>query len=286
MEAFETPLPRQATVGSNKVRFYHQGQQDPNKADLLCTKCYGKDHSRSKCTRPDDWCRLCQTAGHKAGEDGCDSVTLEPQEGITTVFGAHNPLSNHYPCTVKVMGHTFSSAEHAYLHTKALNTSKPEIAVKIKEAKSASEAKRISKDIPYNPDWISRREEVMETVLRAKQQQVPSFSDALLQSAGSVLVGAAAGDFQWGSGLAEKHTKVTKKNKWPGRNALGKILMKLRDEKPENKTSKKKHDKATRVHKTRSVAKGGSKHLSLVDNTQDSGDGDIDQPGSETDSEC
>jgi len=153
-----------------------------------------------------------------------------PQDGLTTVFGAQNPLSNHFPCTIKVMGHTFASSEHAYLHTKARYSTKPELAQTVKDATSAAEAKRISKDVPFNPEWLSKREEIMSTVLTAKLQQVPAFSEALVESGESLLVGAAPGDFDWGSGLSERHTKTTIQSKWPGRNLLGKILMKLRDE--------------------------------------------------------
>lgn len=230
VDKFDDPLPRRATVGSTKVRIFHEGQLDPSKSDLLCTRCYGRDHSRAKCTKPEDWCRLCQCAGHKAGAEDCSSVTAEPQEEITTVFGFKNPLSNHYACTVTVMGHTFGSAEHAYLHTKALNSTKPELAQKIKDAENAGAAKRISKDIPFNPDWPSRREEVMEDVLRAKLDQVPEFGQALLETGETTLVGAAPGDFDWGSGLPEKHTKTTKEEKWPGKNLLGKLQMRLRED--------------------------------------------------------
>jgi ribA/ribD-fused uncharacterized protein len=294
VEAFDTPLPRTATVSSSRVRIYHQGQEDPNKGDLLCTKCYGKDHTRSKCTRPDEWCRLCQVAGHKAGEEGCSSVTQEQQDGITTIFGAKNPLSNHYPCTVNVLGHSFASAEHAFLHTKALNSTKPDIADKIKQSNTASEAKRLSRDIPYNPNWLPRRDQVMEEVLRAKVQQVPAFSDALLQSANDVLVGAATGDFHWGSGLSETHTRLTIQKRWPGRNTLGKLQTKLRDEIKQNETLKKQDkEPIRRTHNLRSSShrdppETGNRFSPLNDtspHTRDFGVGDAAVPAGGQESE-
>ena len=255
VEAFETPLQRIATVGSSRVRIYHEGQEAP-KSDIICTKCYGRDHSRSKCPKPEIWCRLCQCEGHKAGGEGCTSVTAQPQDGVTTIFGSGDPLSNHYPCDISVMGQSYASAEHAYLHTKALNTSRSDIAEKIKNATTAAEAKRISKEIPFNPNWSTRRDQVMEAILRAKMNQVPIFAETLLATDRDVLVGAAAGDFHWGSGLSSMHSKVTKKEKWPGRNTLGKIQTRLREEIKKSKKSRKDKNQAssTKVHNTRSVS--------------------------------
>ena len=177
-------------------------------------------------------------------------MTPTPQEGITTIFGTQDPLSNHYPCTVKVMGHSFASAEHAYLHTKALNSTRPEVAQNIKDAASASEAKRISKEIPFNPAWLAKKEEMMATILTAKVQQVPAFNDALIASGEDILVGAAPGDFDWGSGLSVRHTKTTLQERWPGRNLLGKIQTRLRDDIKKRKP-KKNAEKDKKVHNTR-----------------------------------
>ncbi len=239
-EHFDNPLPRNATISGSKVRIFHQGQVDEAKANLLCTKCYGRDHSRSKCIKPEDWCRLCQCQGHKAGEETCPSTVPEPQQDITTIYGARSALSNHFPCKIKVMGHTYESAEHAYLHTKALNSSRPELAQGIKETPYAGAAKQLSKELPFNPQWASRREEVMEDILRAKLDQVPEFGEKLLESDDTTLVGAAPGDFDWGSGMSERHTKTTLRNRWPGRNLLGRIQTRLREDYRKKKMNNEK----------------------------------------------
>jgi ribA/ribD-fused uncharacterized protein len=213
-------------------------------------------------------------------------VLKEPQVEVTTIFGSKDPLSNHFPCTVHVMGHSFPSAEQAYLHTKALNSTNPELADKIKQSGTASEAKRLARDIPFNPNWLPRRETVMEEVLRAKLVQVPAFSEALLQSADNVLVGAAAGDYHWGSGLSETHTKITKQARWPGKNLLGTLQMKLREETQKTEdTSKKENNKETyrKTHNLRSLSvrdppETGNKFAPLQNSLTDNGPGDIDMP--------
>jgi len=222
-----TSLPRSTDIAGQKVRIFHDGQELP-KRDILCTKCLGKDHTRSRCQKPEDWCKLCQTQGHKPGEENCPSTTAEPQEGIRTVYGYKDPLSNHFACSVKVFGQTFTSAEHAYKYTQAINAGKPNIAEQIIAAPNAYQVKEIAKAIPYNPQWMARKEDVMAQTLQAKLDQVQEFRDALTQSSVNVLVGSAVGDYYWGSGLSSTHTIQTLVNKWPGENRLGKILTTLR----------------------------------------------------------
>ena len=177
-DKLNTPLPRATSIAGQRVRIYHDGQIVPKK-DLLCTKCYGKDHSRYQCVKPEDWCKLCQTQGHKAGDSACTATTPEPQDNIRTVYGYQDTLSNHCTCTVKVFGQFFRSAEHTYKHTQAINANKPDIAEKILVAPRASQVKELSKDIPYNPKWAERKKEVMTTILSAKLDQVDEFKESL-----------------------------------------------------------------------------------------------------------
>jgi len=127
-----------------------------------------------------------------------------------------------------VFGQTFTSAEHAYKYTQAINAGKPNIAEQIIAAPNAYQVKEIAKAIPYNPQWMARKEDVMAQTLQAKLDQVQEFRDALTQSSVNVLVGSAVGDYYWGSGLSSTHTIQTLVNKWPGENRLGKILTTLR----------------------------------------------------------
>lgn len=221
------PLPRNAVIAGQKVRIFHEGQDIP-KRDLLCTKCLGKDHTRSRCKKPDDWCKLCQAQGHKAGEETCPSTTSSPQDNVRTIYGHDDPLSNHFPCTLKALGQSFSSVEHAYKHTQAINAGKPDMAAQIAAAANAAQAKAIAKSLPYNPQWEDRKEEVMRQILQAKLDQVQEFKYALRSSNKDALVGSAAGDYFWGSGLSSEHTRHTKQEKWPGENKLGVLLTELR----------------------------------------------------------
>jgi ribA/ribD-fused uncharacterized protein len=129
---------------------------------------------------------------------------------------------------IRVLGYTFPSVEHAYMHTQAINAKKPDVAKQVLEAKYAHTVKRISRDIPFNPSWEERKEGIMDKILHAKLDQCASFRDSLKDSGDKVLVGAAPGDFFWGSGLNATHTAHSVQERWPGQNKLGAILQRLR----------------------------------------------------------
>jgi len=226
-EKLSSPLARVEDFRGQKILIFHDNQPSP-KRGMLCTKCYQTDHMRAQCKTEDPWCRLCKVSGHLAGGDDCDSSTKEEQDDVRTIFGHKDPLSNHYLADVRVLGQNFASSEHAYQHTKAINAKRPDIAQKILEAKYAHSVKRVSHDIPFNPAWESRKEGIMDKILQAKFDQTPAFRQALQESEGKHLVGTAPGDFYWGSGLNAKHTAKTKKEKWPGKNTLGRTLESLR----------------------------------------------------------
>ena len=133
VEDFDTPLQRTATISSSNVRIFHEGQ-DIQLKQTLCTKCFGTDHMRSKCQKPEDWCRLCQCAGHKAGQAGCGSITDRPQEDVRTIYGYRDLLRSHYSASICVFGQTITLAEQAYKYTQAINAKKPEIAEDIMKA--------------------------------------------------------------------------------------------------------------------------------------------------------
>ena len=95
-----------------------------------------------------------------------------PQKNVRSIYGYHDPLSNHYSANIHVFGQTFESAEQAYRHTQAINAKRPDLAEDIMKAPNAGEVKRIAKNIPFNPAWLQRKEEVMRDILMAKKEQV------------------------------------------------------------------------------------------------------------------
>lgn len=129
-------------------------------------------------------------------------------------------FSNFSSFSVKWKGKNWPTSEHAYQAAKFLKTA-PVISNKIHKAKSAHEAYNIAK---INRDkaiknWNEIKTVVMEDIVRCKLNQNPYVMHKLIQSGDRYLVEDSPKDNFWGWGLKRK-----------GRNELGKIWMKLRDE--------------------------------------------------------
>lgn len=126
-------------------------------------------------------------------------------------------LSNFYPSVV----YGYPTVEHAY---QAAKTTDPAERAKIKAAKTPGDAKRLGRCVQLRRDWTAIREQVMETLLRRKFQS-PALREALLATEEKELVETNSWhDLYWGTCNCS-HCRGT-----DGRNHLGKLLMKIRDE--------------------------------------------------------
>ena len=68
---------------------------------------------------------------------------------------------------------------------------------------------------------------LMEEVLVAKIEQVPSFKAELSKNSFNTIFVETTFDDQWGSGLNRNGTMFTLSEKWPGKNVLGVMMGKL-----------------------------------------------------------
>ncbi len=121
---------------------------------------------------------------------------------------------------VCVDGVTYSTVEHAYQATKFLKSA-PEIAKEIMDSYSAHDAQKIAyknKDKQCE-NWDEIKLSVMEKLLRLKLAQNPYVKKKLLETGDYTICEDSPKDSFWGIGLDRK-----------GRNELGKLWMKLREE--------------------------------------------------------
>jgi hypothetical protein len=129
-------------------------------------------------------------------------------------------FSNFSSFSVNWRGRDWQTSEHAYQAAHFFESA-PELVEKIHQAKSALEAYKIAKD---NDDkvasnWDDIKVEIMEDNVKHKLQQNPYIKHKLIQTRDKRIVEDSPKDDFWGWG----------KNK-DGRNELGKIWMKLREE--------------------------------------------------------
>ena len=220
------PLPRFAQIGTATCRIFHDGQEVPQ--TKLCTNCFGTDHTRGACKKPQA-CACCKKPGHIAGDKQCEAYLSKGHSGTAAVHGEENPLSNMYPCTIKVFGKEFNSTEQAYQYSKAIRRGQLDVATGICAAPTPFMAKKQAKFLKYDKNWNETEKiTLMNQLLQEKLDQVPEFKTALLDSGRKMIVETVPGEYVWSSGLNEKVTNVTKRKFWPGSNLLGKLLEELR----------------------------------------------------------
>jgi ribA/ribD-fused uncharacterized protein len=114
----------------------------------------------------------------------------------------------------------YPSTEHAFQAAKARFARDHH---KVRRAQNPASAKYLGRQIPLRDDWEEVKFDVMWSCLCAKWEQHPEFR-RVLRLTGSRLIyeGNTWGDRVWG---------VTQEGPiWCGRNALGEMLMELRDE--------------------------------------------------------
>ncbi len=133
--------------------------------------------------------------------------------------GKYNFLSNFYPCFVYYEGLRYPTAEHAFQAAKTLNTDER---VAMQVCPSPEEARKAGRRFKLRDDWNDIKLDVMTEIVRSKfQTSFPDeeLRDKLLSTGDAYLEeGNSHRDKFWGTYKGE------------GRNELGKILMKVREE--------------------------------------------------------
>lgn len=124
-------------------------------------------------------------------------------------------LSNFYPEEMEYEGDIYASSEHAFQAAKATNE---EDRLKVKNTATCGASKRAGRSIELRKDWEDVKDEIMLNILRAKFSN-PNLAKMLLDTGEEELIeGNTWGDTYWGV------------CKGKGKNVLGKLLMKVREE--------------------------------------------------------
>ncbi|CAC5401141.1 unnamed protein product [Mytilus coruscus] len=90
--------------------------------------------------------------------------------------GPSTPLSNFFPCTLVFNGITFPSSEHVYQYVKAVEHSQFSLANQIRHAKTAQDAKHLSKFIKTSSHWFGIQWFFMYNLSWLKFQQCEKFT--------------------------------------------------------------------------------------------------------------
>jgi ribA/ribD-fused uncharacterized protein len=141
---------------------------------------------------------------------------------ITSFAGEYSFLSNFYPCAITLDSEDYLTVEHAF---QAAKTDDPDQRRSIREDASPVTAKHRGKRVTLRPGWDHLRFGIMETLVRQKFTRHSDLREKLLATGDAELIeGNTWRDMTWGAVWNKD------KGRWVGKNHLGQILMKVRDE--------------------------------------------------------
>lgn len=142
------------------------------------------------------------------------------------------PFSNWLPCQFKINGVEYNCTEQHMMHQKALLFNDIEIADKILQSNSPANQKKLGRQVKnFDPAiWDTNARTIVYEGNKAKYTQNPELLTILLKSAPLILVEASPYDKVWGIGLMEGDPKTFDETQWQGKNWLGEVLTKLRDD--------------------------------------------------------
>jgi len=153
-------------------------------------------------------------------------------EAFTFFFTEASPFSQWHRCRFEEGGVAFTCAEQYMMHGKALLFGDRETAAAILAADHPRTHKELGRKVtPFVPaTWEAAREGIVLAGNRAKFTQNPALRALLLATAGTTLVEASPFDRIWGVGMGANNPLIHDRTKWRGKNLLGQILTRLRDE--------------------------------------------------------
>jgi ribA/ribD-fused uncharacterized protein len=138
--------------------------------------------------------------------------------------------------------HFCATAEHYIMYRKALLMGDEAIAGAILKEASARKVKALGRKVSNWDEkvWSEHREEIMGAALRKKMDQNAEVQQWLEETEDATIAEASPYDKIWGIGIKSDHKNVCNPEKWPGKNLLGKMWMKVRDSKEPVKIHKLK----------------------------------------------
>ena len=149
---------------------------------------------------------------------------------FTFYFGRSCPLSNFYPSSFTLDGHTFSCSEQFLQYSKAMMFDDQVTANRILSTSIPEEQKKLGRQVANFEwrQWCSEAPDVVRRGIAQKFEENPHLQEFLKQTGETEIVECASRDKLWGIGIGLYSKDRGDKSKWTGRNEMGKILMEVR----------------------------------------------------------
>jgi ribA/ribD-fused uncharacterized protein len=147
-------------------------------------------------------------------------------------YGRNSVFSNFYSTNFTIEGITYNSCEQYHQYKKALRAGENDLAVRILETDDPTVQYKIGKRLLINDDhWknvVSKQ--VLQAAVKAKFEQNQDLKNLLLSTQNKMLAECNQFDKVWGTGLKLNSAEALDRTKWQGENALGNILITVRDD--------------------------------------------------------
>lgn len=133
-------------------------------------------------------------------------------------IAAYGELSNFEPSPIHLDGALWPTVEHYFQAQKFDDAAYRE---KIRTAATPKTAKQLgrTRKLPLRADWDAVKDDIMYRAVKAKLTAHEKLGAVLLSTGEEALIEAAPTDYYWGAGRDGS-----------GKNRLGEILMRVRDE--------------------------------------------------------
>ncbi len=145
-------------------------------------------------------------------------TTLKETINFYAVSAAYGEFSNFALFSIKIKGEIWPTIEHYFQAQKFVGTDYETKIRKVSSPMKAAELGR-SRKVRIRKNWDSVRDQIMYEALQAKYTQYQELKKLLLETGDKILVEHTQNDHYWGDG-----------GDGSGKNKLGKLLMKLREE--------------------------------------------------------
>ncbi len=159
-------------------------------------------------------------------------MKISDDKMFTAFFSVSSPLSNFHPSDfVNEKGVPFHCNEQKLHYEKALVFQDDDDANRILVARTPLEYKRIGEHISgFNQDKLDKVcERIMLDACTAKFRQNPILMSYLNDTKGSTLIEANPYHPKWDCGLDMKDKNLFNIQAWKGKNCLGLVLGRIRD---------------------------------------------------------
>lgn len=154
------------------------------------------------------------------------------KNNYTFFYKSSSPFSNWYMGKFIHNGVEYNCGEQYMMKAKADLFNDDEVGNIIMEQTTPRKQKMLGREVRnFDPIvWDNKCIDIMVEGLISKFEQNEYCMNRLLETGDTMMVEASPTDRIWGIGLSEEDPSVLDETKWRGKNYLGIVLMKVRDE--------------------------------------------------------